>query len=136
MLLFTPSAGQVADRLSILLNKRDKAVAAGADIRAIETELQHCALSLKISKQVLGTDKLDQCEDLFGTLYRRNQKQWELEDAVRAAIKALPEEPSYEELLNVVNIERENCRGNEHRAELVKQIDILFGAVPEYKAYQ
>lgn len=136
VLLFNPSPGQIADRLTILSIKLYKAHNVGAPYQHIEDEHEMCSNALKNFRMERLTEEADRkMVGLVAHLLIQNRLQWDYEDAVRHAIKVLPVSPSYEELKNIVDIARDSTQGNERRADLVQQIDALFEIAPEFKSY-
>lgn len=132
MILFEPSPGQIADRLSILRIKRVKALAAGRDTTALEEELIRCQYELNKWCYPLVPDGFSK---LNTDLLILNQQQWDRADEVGHLVKTMSEKPTYEELLHIVEVEKQNALGNEERARLVGEIDKLFGVETEIKIY-
>lgn len=136
MLLFSPSPGQIADRMTILELKVQKAKEVTPALDAALNELERCRHELATSALRLDSPSSLNFDNLVGLLRYQNARQWEYEDGVRVALKCCTIPPTYEQLLDVTNIERLNAQGNETRAELVRKIDGLFRMAPEIKAYK
>lgn len=134
MMLFDPSPGQIVDRMTILTLKRTKALANNIPVAAIDAEIARCNAVLDKFKEA-HPEKVPRFNCLASLLLWRNNRQWWLEDAVRSHLKALNDPPTYDQLAEVVQIEKQNAMGNEARALLVREIDKLFGVEPELKAY-
>ena len=132
MMFFSPSPGQLVDRMSILRLKRLKAIETGRPVFAIEEELDRCGEELY--KYTAGA-ALPKFVDLCLVLYTCNLEQWDRADEVGQLVKTLPEKPTYEQLQHIVAVEKLNALGNEERARLVQKIDELFGIEPEFKLY-
>lgn len=94
-----------------------------------------CYAAIQARLDELGVDFADYSH-LFSELDRQNHAQWDVENAVRLALKQLPEmNRPVEQLNQIVNLAQQSANGNERRAALVRQIDELFGAIPDLKSY-
>lgn len=138
MTLFEPSPGAVIDRLTILEIKLEKAKAAGSKTSDMALEASRCETSVSKFLDTLDSRKRVELCLLFSRLFQRNIQQWNLEDRIRAEIRSRPGDPStwdLDSLVKAVLVARDNADGNEHRAQLIRQIDELFGFTPEFKEY-
>jgi hypothetical protein len=134
MLLFSPSPGQIVDRLSILELKIKASTARGFDTQALEVEAQACREAL--TKRTLPENQFMEYESLVKRLRVQNQGQWESETALRSLTENLSVPPAYEELIEYVKTVSARDKGNELRAFLVASIDGLFNEVVERKMYR
>lgn len=134
MLLFTPSTGQIVDRLSILELKIKASSARGFNTAALVAELQACREVL--DKKILPKEQIAEYESLTKKLREQNQRQWELEISLRRLTEGLSNPPIYEELIEYTKTVSARDQGNELRAALVADIDILFNEVVERKMYR
>ncbi len=137
MLLFEPSPGQLVDRMTILRVKRVKGNPTETQVLALELELARCEEALL--RWWYGVERNGNPEGLSRLvvwLHDRNERQWELEDNVRRALRLFHAgDASYGRLLEIAQIESKNAQGNEDRARLVREIDDLFAVTPEVKKY-
>ena len=137
MLLFNPSPGQIADRMTILKLKISKSCNHhNQSVKAAQEEYDHCERVFYQYAESFDDHKNDRLSILFSGLQEQNRLQWEHEDNVRIALKAMSDPPTYEQLLAVATVESKNALGNENRAKLVRAIDELFEVAPEVKLYQ
>lgn len=135
MLLFDPSPGQLIDRMTILELKYQAATKAGSDCSALSEEYSRCAGVLQTALQRLSLPERVKFANLRLDMREQNQIQWNYENEVRKALKDLAPEKAYDELANIVRLEKLRMSGNEDRARRVQEIDQLFGILAEAKFY-
>lgn len=142
MMLFEPSPGQATDRMTILKLKIDKSIYSGTKshdspiIVAASREHSACLNYLDKFISTIQPEVQDEYYKLLKLLSTQNALQWQYEDAVRVAIKACSDPPTYDQLVEVMTIQKLSALGNERRATLVKEIDLLFLVEPEIKIYK
>jgi hypothetical protein len=137
MNLWNPSAGAIVDRMTILQVKMSKIVSV-AKVLLIKKEHATCLDAIMAKQRSLSELSREHLYELVENLYQQNVHQWEVEDAIRVAIKGLGDidaNENIEDLRRVARIAEASARGNEERAELIKAIDEMFGEVPEFKSY-
>lgn len=136
--LIDPSAGSLADRLTILEIKRRKLRGMGGVTIEVLRECALCSRALTTKAYSLDESSRGNLSVLVARLAQQNVHQWEVEDAIRLAIRNLGDIDSnenIEDLRRVARIAEASARGNEKRSELIKAIDEMFGVVPEFKSY-
>jgi hypothetical protein len=133
MLLFSPSHGQIIDRLCILELKKEASVLRGSSTEAFDKEQQACLEFL--GGKFLPEDRLERYASLVHQLWEQNKKQWQFEDTIHKLLEEQSASPTYEELLRIAEVARGTHMGNKHRSELVADIDSLFDESVERKMY-
>ena len=135
MLLFDPSPGQILDRINILFMKIEKSAACnGPGTAALALEVAHCQRAMIDHHSRVRVD-LHRLVALDNDLKALLRLQWNYEDEIRRALKDLPADKPYGALFNIWWLEQARMTGNNERARLVQEIDILFGLPPEPKFY-
>lgn len=136
MLLFSPTPGQIVDRISILRLKLAAYKENNVSGSAILEEYQQCKLSLAALVGKLTPSDAMKFTELSERLERQNAALWTSEHDEREMAKAFQaKEPSYSELLDFVRLRTKSQKGNETRALLVAEIDRLFNSPIEPKFY-
>lgn len=133
-MLFNPSPGQLADRMTILCLKAMK-VSQGEMADSIHKEITACHERLQDACNTahLSTEKVWKLVD---ELAFQNEHQWMSEDWVRESIKLVEQKRGMDEYINLYQAAKANAEGNEKRAAIVHKIDELFGYTPEFKQYR
>lgn len=135
MLLFSPSAGHVMDRMSILELKIEAARSRASATRDFEIEHMACLEAIARKATRLTEAEVVESHSLYAQLREQNQKQWNFEDAIHKALEEMSEYPLYEDLILIAELAKGTHLGNKRRSELVSAIDTLFGEHTERKMY-
>jgi hypothetical protein len=109
----------------------------GRDTSALEIEGRACASAFENIRFPLPcgpqTEALD---DLLGKLRDQHRLLWKAEDDIRALLGKITSRcAELADLWEAVDVSRTISETNDHRAQLVGQIDALFGLTPEEKVY-
>src|SRR5271157_5361498 len=132
MLLFSPSPGQIADRMHILSLKIFAYQERGTNDSALRLEHSKCVQALDKEVAQLSAEKQMDFERLSTQLEQQNADLWSSEHEERKMAKTLSDTPpSYAELQNFLVLRMKSQRGNENRALLVAAIDQLFDSLIE-----
>lgn len=137
MRLLKPSPGEVADRLGILSLKIVASKAQGRDIKNFEDERLALADYLKLPEGVVGQVNLAMNE-----LDAVNEKLWKLEDEIRDLKKQWETTVKgwsgfhWSESERAIEVAFLIPELNDKRAQLIKDIDALYGIETNEKVYK
>jgi hypothetical protein len=136
MLLIRPTPGACVDRQTILRLKMDEATRTGVDARHFADE--HHALQLYLEENWFGNGQpnwIEQFHACTSELARVNQALWHLEDEIRH-LKSLTPAERQTRTERVVTIALAIPELNDERAQMVSNIDALFGVRAQEKLYR